>query len=103
MRAQRKLMSTANSSFHLIAHCRYVYTAEDVQRMVEGRRSKGKATNLAVHKARLQRQLEHAIENDNADLQSKCAACLPIAVTKAGLSATSPCCHDHGLPAAQLH
>ena len=54
--------------------CRYVYTAADVQRMVEGQRSKGRAANTATHKARLQRQLEHAIENDNTELRDRCAA-----------------------------
>ena len=53
--------------------CRYVYTAEDIQRMVEGRRTKGRAANQATHKARLQRQLEHAIDTENVELRVRCA------------------------------
>ena len=44
--------------------CSYVYTAEDVQKMVERKRQQGGAKiNSTAEEARLRRLLEHATES----------------------------------------
>ena len=64
--------------------CRYVYTPQDVQRMVEDKRSRGLASNRAMHKARLQQQLQHAHDTDNEELAAACAPALPPVGAAAG-------------------
>ena len=56
--------------------CRYVYTPQDIQRMVEEKRARGQASNQAMHKARLHQQLQHAHDTGNEDLAAQCALLL---------------------------
>ena len=83
----RMCMCMCNFSIHdgciisnsvLLAHCshsacRYVYTPEDIQRMVEDKRARGQASNQAMHKARLLQQLQHAKDTENEALAAQCA------------------------------
>ena len=48
--------------------CRYVYTPQDIQRMVEEKRARGQAANTTMQKARLQQQLQHAHDKQDAAL-----------------------------------
>lgn len=46
--------------------CRYTYTAEDVQKMIEEKRAKGASRrNVAAEKARLMTLRDHAEENND--------------------------------------
>ncbi len=57
------------------ASCRYTYTPEDVQRMILEKRSKGLGMrNMALEKARLQRQLDSALDNGQLEDAEMCAA-----------------------------
>lgn len=44
-----------------------MYTAEDVAKMVESRRSKGQVSNFAKEKSRLELQRAKALEDDNTE------------------------------------
>ena len=98
---------------------RYVYTPQDVQRMVQERRAQGRAANLAMHKAHLQQQLQHARDTDNEQLAAEyalpqaracCGGCrlvqlaLLLGPCKPGMLAACRCCWHHlrvvWLPAA---
>ena len=50
---------------------RYVYTAEDVKKMVEEKRARGEVVNFARERSRLAARKEKAIEDGDHDAAEK--------------------------------
>lgn len=57
---------TSPASSHSVIFCRYVYTAEDVAKMVEDKRARGEITNVAKEKSRLEVRRAKALEDGDA-------------------------------------